>query len=45
MLKKEDYFKRIDSSEQNSEFIAMEAKSFARDVWGRFRTNKRAWLV
>lgn len=42
MLKKEDYFKRIDSSEQNSEFIAMEAKSFARDVWERFRTNKRA---
>lgn len=42
MLNKEDYFKPIDSSEKNDEFIAMESKSFARDVWERFCTNKRA---
>lgn len=42
MLKKEEYFKPIDSSEKNDEFIAMESKSFGRDVWERFRTNKRA---
>ena len=41
-MKKEEYFEPIDKSEQNSEFIAMEPRSFARDVWERFKSNRRA---
>ncbi|MCK9170459.1 MAG: ABC transporter permease [Treponema sp.] len=40
MLKKEDYFKPIDKRVQDSEFIALKPKSFAADVWERFRENK-----
>lgn len=42
MLQKSEYFRPIDKSEQNSEFIAMESRSFWRDVWERFRSNRRA---
>ena len=32
----EDLFEPLDSSEQNSEFIAMESKTFLQDSWNRF---------
>ena len=37
-----DLFEPLDSSEQNSEFIAMDTKTFLQDAWGRFRQNKLA---
>lgn len=37
-----DLFEKLDDSEKNSEFIAMESKTFAQDAWGRFRKNKLA---
>lgn len=39
-----EMFQPLDKSEQNSEFIAMETKSFARDAWIRFKRNKLALL-
>ena len=42
MLELKDYFKPIDQSEKNDEFIAIESKTFRQDVWERFRRNKRA---
>ena len=42
MLKPEEYFEPLPASEKNEEYIAMESKSFARDVWERFCSNKRA---
>jgi len=44
MLERTAYFEPIASEEQNCEFIAMEQKSFARDVWERFRSNRRALI-
>ena len=42
MLKPEEYFEPLPASEKNEEYIAMESKSFAKDVWERFCSNKRA---
>ena len=42
MLKPEEYFEPLDPSEKNDEYIAMESKSFAKDAWERFKSNKRA---
>ena len=42
MLQKSEFFIPIDPSEQDSEFIAMEPRSFWHDVWDRFRSNRRA---
>ena len=42
MLSKSEYFEHIDASEKNDEFIAIESKSFFRDVCERFVKNKRA---
>ena len=42
MLSKSEYFEPIDASEKNDEFIAIESKSFFRDVCERFVKNKRA---
>ena len=42
MLNASDYFKPILPEEKNAEFIAIESKSFFKDVWGRFLKNKRA---
>ena len=44
MLQKSEFFKPIDKSEQDSEFIAMEPRSFWHDVWDRFRPNRRALI-
>lgn len=44
MLRKEEYFEPLDSSEKNDEFIAIESKSFFKDVCGRFVKNKRAMI-
>lgn len=38
----EQLFQPLGEEEQNSEFIAMETKSFARDAWNRFKRNKLA---
>jgi oligopeptide transport system permease protein len=35
-------FLPLDVSQKNDEFIAMESKSFAKDVWQRFCRNRRA---
>lgn len=40
--KLKEMFTPLDKSEQNSEFIAMDAKSFGRDAWLRFKKNKLA---
>lgn len=42
MLKPEEYFDPLPQEERNEEYIAIESKSFARDVWERFCQNKRA---
>lgn len=42
MLKPEEYFEPLPASEKNEEYIAMKSKSFAKDVWERFCSNKRA---
>lgn len=42
MLNPNEYFDPLDPSEKNEEYIAIESKSFGRDVWERFCSNKRA---
>ncbi|MCD8347933.1 MAG: ABC transporter permease [Lachnospiraceae bacterium] len=44
MLKPEEYFEPLNDSEKNDEYIPMESKSFAKDVWERFRHSKRAMV-
>lgn len=44
MLQKSEFFNPIDKLEQDSEFIAMEPRSFWHDVWDRFRSNRRALI-
>ena len=38
----DEEFDLLDDSEKESEFVAMEGKTFLRDVWSRFRKNKLA---
>ena len=38
----DEEFDLLDDSEKESEFVAMESKTFLRDVWSRFRKNKLA---
>ncbi|MEA5017083.1 MAG: ABC transporter permease, partial [Erysipelotrichaceae bacterium] len=38
----DDLFEKLPDSEKNSEFIAMESKTFLRDSWNRFKKNKLA---
>ena len=40
----EDLFEKLDDSEKNSEFIAMESKTFFQDAWGRYKKNKLAMV-
>lgn len=42
MLSPEEYFEPLADAERDMEYIAMESKSFGRDVWERFVRNKRA---
>lgn len=35
-------FERLDDSEKNTEFIAMESKTYLRDAWDSFRKNRLA---
>lgn len=39
----DDMFEKLDDSEKNSEFIAMESKTFFQDAWSKFRKNKLAF--
>ncbi|MCF0110705.1 MAG: ABC transporter permease [Erysipelotrichaceae bacterium] len=38
----DEMFEKLDDSEKNSEFIAMQSKTFLKDAWGRFKKNKLA---
>ena len=38
----DDMFELLDESEKNSEFIAMESKTFFQDAWSRYKKNKLA---
>lgn len=38
----DEMFDKLDDSEKNSEFIAVESKTFFKDAWGRFKKNKLA---
>ena len=38
----DDMFDKLDDNEKNSEFIAIESKTFLQDTWNRFRKNKMA---
>ena len=35
-------FARLDDSEKDSEFVAVESKTYFQDAWGRFKKNKLA---
>lgn len=35
-------FERLDDSEKNTEFIAMESKTYLRDAWDCFKKNRLA---
>lgn len=38
----DELFEELDSSEKDSEFVAMESKTYLQDAWSRFRRNKLA---
>ena len=40
----EDMLELLDDSEKNSEFIAIQSKTFLKDTWDRFKKNKLAWF-
>lgn len=40
----EKMFEKLPDDEKNSEFIAMESKTFLRDVWNRYKKNKLAMI-
>ena len=44
MLKPEEYFEPLPEDEREDAAAAMESRSFARDVWDRFRHNRLALL-
>lgn len=37
-----DLFEKLEDSEKDTEFIAVDSKTFLQDAWGRFRKNKLA---
>jgi len=37
-----EMFEKLDDSEKNSEFIALDIKTFFQDAWGRYKKNKLA---
>lgn len=39
-----DMFEKLDDSEKNSEFIAVDIKTFFQDAWGRYKKNKLAMV-
>ena len=38
----DEWFERLSDSEKDSEFVAMESKTYLQDAWRRFRKNKLA---
>ena len=42
VLLDDSMFEKLDDSEKNTEFIAMESKTFLQDSWNRFKKNKLA---
>ena len=41
---KKEMFELLPENEKNSEFIAMESKTFLQDAWGRYRKNRLAMI-
>lgn len=41
---KDEMFELLPENEKNSEFIAMESKTFLQDAWGRYRKNRLAMI-
>ena len=41
---KDEMFELLPEEEKNSEFIAMESKTFLQDAWGRYRKNRLAMI-
>lgn len=44
MLRPEEYFEPLSPEDRDTEFIAMESKSFARNVWETFSRNRLALI-
>ena len=42
MLRPEEYFDPLPQEERDAQFVAMESKSFARNVWESFSRNRLA---
>lgn len=42
LILNEKMFEKLPDNEKNSEFIAMESKTFIKDVWDRYKKNKLA---
>ena len=40
----DDMFEVLPEEEKNSEFIAMESKTFLQDAWRKFKANKAAMI-
>ena len=40
----DEEFERLEDSEKNAEFVAVESKTYFQDAWSRFRKNQRAML-
>ena len=44
MLKPEEYFDPLPPEDRDTEFIAMESRSFGRNVWDTFSNNRLALI-
>ena len=40
----DELFELLDDSEKDSEFVAMESKTYFQDAWSRFKKNKLALI-
>ena len=40
----DELFELLSDDEKNSEFVAVESKTYFQDAWGRFRKNKLALM-
>ena len=40
----EELFQKLDDSEKNNEFLAMESKTYVQDAWNHFKKNKLALI-
>ena len=40
----DELFQKLDDSEKNNEFLAMESKTYVQDAWNHFKKNKLALI-